>query len=270
MGLGLEYNGTLANVVDQIALTNANAIRLLPNISQLQPSDVQPIIARAISHGLVTYISPGDRTWFGQAAVHTMLTPYLPYLVIDAYQEAEFDDPVRWLSEAQAAVVQVRGYGYSVPLVVISNQYGRDLPTLLAHGADVEAADPIHNTILGWQAYWGSNASNPWTYQQQYNLTWEQAVAQAAAAPFTVQLGLDYVTDFPDWFMDYGHVMDLTKPVGLGWLWWDYYLPFGDTTNDLTSDNSFAHLSTLGQSVVVTQPSGFSSPNPKACKPPGF
>jgi hypothetical protein len=267
VGLGFEINGSLANMIGEVAKTGANAVRILPNVQQLTPAQIATVVDRAVQEGMIVYISPGDTTWFGRSEVISMLAPYQPYLIVDAYQEAAFDDPARWLAEATAAVQMVRSYGYRVPLTVISNQGGRDLPSLLAHGAEIEAADPLGDTILGWQAYWGNSG---W-YQQVYGMTLDEAMTHVNAAPFPIQLGLDALTDatvHPTETLDYASLMNAAQTDKVGWLWWDWRLLGGPKGNDLSTDGTFAHLASVGQDVITTQPAGIADTAVKVCKPP--
>jgi hypothetical protein len=268
LGFGFEVNGSLPNVVDEIAKTGANAVRILPDITQLSTSDVDAVVGRAVQNGLVVYISPGDRTWFGRSEVKTLVDKYEPYILLDAFQEPDYDDAARWESDAKAAVELVRSYGYRVPLVTITNQGGRDVVAALHQGANVVAADPLGNTIIGWQAYWGS--SN-W-YQQKYGMSLQEAMKQIDGAPFAIQMGLDDVTDQVNGVetLDYGSLMNDAKSYGIGWLWWDWRLIGDDRTNDLSKDGTYANLSSLGSDVVSGQAAGIAKSSVKACRPPGF
>lgn len=269
LGLGFEVNGSLANAVVELAKTGANAVRLLPDVSQLSAADLGPVVAAAVQAGLVVFISPGDTTWFGRADAQALIAEYEPYIVLDAFQEAAYDNPTMWLSDAKAAVATVRGYGYRVPLTAISNQYGRDLPTALSKGAQVVAADSLGNTIIGWQAYWGSSNY----YQGLYGLTLDQAMQQVASAAFTIQIGLDDHTDYatdPIETLDYPTLMNDAKTYGVGWLWWDWRLIGSDHSNDLSTDGTFAHLSGFGADVISGQPAGLAKTAVKACRPAGF
>jgi hypothetical protein len=169
-GWGIEVRGSWLTLVDEIARSGANAIRVLPDVSQLQPSDVDMILARATGHQLIVFLSPGDRTWLGRSEVKPVLQKYRPWLVLDAFQEPTYDDPDRWQTEAMAAVRTIRGYGYPGPVTVVGNQYGRDLPSILARGSAMAARDP--QVIFGWQAYWGQSG---W-YASWYDLSLAEGI----------------------------------------------------------------------------------------------
>jgi hypothetical protein len=267
IGLGMEVQGSWNGLVDQIALTNSNAMRFLPNMSQLSLSQIEGIIARAVSHQMVVYLSVGgaNRTWFGQAATKTMLDKYKKWLILDALEEVSYDNRTTWQSDAITAVNYFRGQGYTEPLTVIANNYGRDLPSLLINGPAVVAADPLGRTILGWQSYWGSNDY----WQGVYGLTLAQGINQAAQQAYPIQLG---IINYTDWYIfgnsvveDYVTAMSLAQQNNQGWLWWDYYNPFGNETSLSPTDGMANNLSAVGNVVVNTDPNSITATSRKAC-----
>jgi hypothetical protein len=262
-GLGIgDVNGSFDNLVDEIAKSGANAVRVLPNLEQLGVPELDAIFKRITGHGMVIFLSPGDRNWFAQADVQTLLDKYKGSLIVDAFQEPNYDDRTRWQSDAISAVQAVRDMGYTVPVTVLANQYGRDLPALLQNGANVVSADPLENTILGWQAYWGNTG---W-YQANYGMSLAEAVQTIGKQSFPIQAGIDGFAD-PGDAMDYVSTMQQSQTDNVGWLWWDWYNPFGPS-NNLTADGSAANLTTLGKSVVTEDENGLRSAQ-KACTPAG-
>ena len=266
-GIGIDVRGSWSSLVDQIALTGSNAFRLLPNMSQLTTADVDGIIGRAVYNQMVVFLSVGtaNRAWFGQAATKAMIARYKKWIVLDALEEVTFDDRTRWQSEAIAAIGWFRGQGYTEPVTVIANNYGRDLQSLLRNGAAVVAADPLGRTVLGWQAYWGNNDY----WQGVYGLTLAEGIDQAALQPFPIQLG---IIDYTDWFvfgptvtMDFVPAMARAQANGVGWLWWDYYNPFDTSTSLSPFDGMADNLDATGNVVVNTDPNGIRSTSQRAC-----
>ena len=98
---------------------------------------------------------------------------------------------------------------------------------------EILAADPLHNTFLGWQAYWG----NTGYYQQHYGYSLTEAVDAIVDSGLPIQMGLDHITDLPSTEADYGTLMSAAEANGVGWLWWDFYNPYG-AENNLTVDGS--------------------------------
>jgi mannan endo-1,4-beta-mannosidase len=265
-GQGIAVGGSWLSLVDEIGKTGTNAVRLLPNMSQLSVADLDSILGRVTSLGMVFNVTASAtgaayQAWYAQPDVKAVLLKYEPWLMIDAFNEPNYDDPTRWLSDATTAVAALRAAGYRVPLNVISNQYGRDLPTALAHGQEVFDSDPLKNTIIGWQAYWGDSG---W-YQQQYGMTLAEGVQRTAQAAFPMQIGIDYYSD-PGEKMDYATTMQAAQENEVGWLWWDFYNPFG-RTNNLSADGTVANLTSFGKVVVSTDANSIQNTAKKVCPP---
>lgn len=261
-GQGIDVNGSWLDLTDQIAASGANAVRVLPDLSQLSTADVDSILGRAVGDGLVVFLSPGDRSWFLRSDVEAMLAKYQASLILDAFQEPNYDNRSQWETDVTAAIQQMRGAGYPEPLCVLANLYGRDLPVVLDRGQAVEDSDPLHNTILGWQAYWGQSGY----YQGKYGMTLTQAMQQVDQAAFPIQVGILNQAD-PGDMMDYATVMALAQQYGVGWLWWDWYNPFGGTVYNLSADGTAGNLSSVGHQVVDTLPDNMSQTAAKACPP---
>ena len=247
-GEQLPEGNDWVGLIEQIASSGVNAVRILVGDS-LTVEDVDALITTVTERGMIAYISPyGDAgmQWLGRPEIITMLTSHERHIIIDAFGEPTFDDRERFISESTAAIRQVREWGYRVPVTVTANQFGRDLPSLLELGSQIIASDPLNNTILGWQAYW----STAGYYQGVYDFSLEEAIQAVAAAPFPIQFGLDRVTDFPSTATaDFGTLLAGAEAHGVGWLWWDWYNPYGNE-NNLTEDGSVAHLTATGNTVI--------------------
>ncbi|HKO91539.1 MAG TPA: hypothetical protein VJU61_10325 [Polyangiaceae bacterium] len=263
-GNQLPEGNDWVGLLEQIAQSGVNAVRILAGTDTLGVDDVDALLDTVADHGLVAYITPygneaGD--WLGRPEVRSMLAKHEKYILIDAFGEPTFDDRQRFVSEATAALQRVRAWGYRVPLTVTANQFGRDLPSLLELGARIVAADPLANTVLGWQAYWGQNGY----YQQTYGMSLTEGVAAAKSAPFPIQLGLDRVTDFPSsQTADYEALLAATEQSGIGWLWWDWYNPYGNE-NNLTHDGSATNLTPTGRTVVNSHAASVQKTARRAC-----
>jgi hypothetical protein len=250
-GEQLPQGNDWVGLVEQIAASGVNAVRILASTDRLDTNDVDSLLDVVAEHGMVAYITPygneGMR-WLEGQDVRAMLAEHEKYILIDAFGEPTFDDRERFLTDSTDAIRQVRSWGYRVPLTVTANQFGRDLPSVLELGAEIVASDPLHNTVLGWQAYWSQGGY----YQDTYGMSLTEAVDAIARAPFPIQLGLDRVTDFPaSDTADYGTLMSATQAHGVGWLWWDWFNPYGNE-NNLTENGSAAALTATGSSVIKT------------------
>jgi mannan endo-1,4-beta-mannosidase len=248
-GEQLPQGNDWVGLIEQIASTGVNAVRILASTGTLSTSDVDTLLGVVADNGMVAYITPyGDEgmRWLEAEDVRAMLAKHAKYILIDAFGEPTFDDRERFISESMRAIRDVRSWGYRVPLTVTANQYGRDLPSLFELGEQILSADPLHNVVFGWQAYWGRNGY----YQQHYGMDLSEAVEAVARAPYPIQLGLDHVTDFPSTeTADYGTLLSATEANGVGWLWWDWYNPYG-SENNLTENGQASRLTETGSNVV--------------------
>jgi hypothetical protein len=264
--LGYETNGSLEGTIDQIALTGASAIRMLPDTSpgQLTFARVDELFAHAVSHGLVIYwtMLNGDSADWALPEVIAIANKYKQWLVLDAQVEPDHDDPVLWLSDSLAAVSYMRGLGYEHPLLLMTTMFGRNLPNLINQGATVAAADPLGRTMFGWQAYWGDSGF----YQGEYGMTIAEGVAAAAQQTFPIQVGFDHFTDGVE-VADWSSGMAVAEANNVGWLWWHWYSSFW-SDNNLTLDGQYTNLDQVfGEAVVHTDLNGIENTAIKVCNP---
>lgn len=262
---GIDVGGSWDALIDEIAKTGANAVRILP-AKDLTAAEIDAVIARIVGHGMVFNITRQEPGWFEDPHLRAVLMKYEPWLMLDAFNEPVYDDRARWLDDVKASILAARAAGYRVPLNVLANHYGRDLPSVLDHGDEIVATDPMHNVILGWQAYWGSATA---ALAPQYGMTVTEGATAAAAKSFVVQLGLDYYTDpeiDPLQLLDYQAMMETAAAHELGWLWWDFYNPFG-RKNNATADGTATNLTAPGAVVVHGSPYGIEHSSARACTP---
>jgi len=263
-GNQLPQGNDWVGLIEQIAASGVNAVRILAGTDTLALGDVDALIEIASAHGMIAYVSPygnDGMQWLGEPEVRAMLAKHERHIIIDAFGEPTFDDRDRFVTESTDAIRQVREWGYRVPLTVTANQFGRDLPSLLELGAEIVASDPLNNTVLGWQAYWSSSGY----YQNLYGFSLEEAVQAVADAPFPIQLGLDRITDYPATdTADFGALLSATETHGIGWLWWDWYNPYGNE-NNLTEDGSTARLTPTGNTVINTHEASIQKTSKPAC-----
>jgi hypothetical protein len=262
-GEQLPQGNDWLGLIHEISDSGVNAVRILVGES-LGADDVDALLDVVAEHGMVGYITPygnDNMGWLAREDVKSVLAKHEKYIIIDAFGEPTFDDRERFVNDSIATIARVRSMGYRVPLTVTANQFGRDLPSLFELGPQIVAADPLGNTILGWQAYWGSSGY----YHQHYGMSFEQALDAIGQAPFPIQLGLDRVTDFPSSeTADFGTLMSATQEHGVGWLWWDWYNPYGNE-NNLTENGNVDRLTTTGTTVLETHPASVQNTSKRVC-----
>jgi mannan endo-1,4-beta-mannosidase len=256
--------GSFSWLIDEIALTKANAVRFLPEINNATASvnvslqQISDALARAIQNGLIIDLHL-DAAWFAQPAVKTMLQPYLGSIIATVFGEPGYDNVTQWKTEAKAAIAAFRAAGYQIPVNVLANNFGRDLPGILNNGAEILASDPFHKTIFGWQAYW--NAS----YQSYYGMTLAQAALAINNAAFPVHMGITYVADTAT-TVDYRQEMALADQYKISWLYWHYHNRPGFDIYNISTDGYHNHLMAEGNVIVLNDPHSLQNVAPvKAC-----
>jgi len=259
-GKQFSADGTLTGLASELAKTSSNAVRLLPQIAELSARDLDGMLAAFAAQKIIVYLSPGERSWFKRKEIREVLLRHEGGLILDAFQEPTYDDVPRWVKEAKAAIADLRSAGYTAPLTVLGNQYGRDLRSLLDHGAELVAADTLHNTIIGWQAYWGTSG---W-YQKDHGLSLSEGVQKCAEQSFPIQLGIDLYADKGEQ-MDYAEVMDAAESEGLGWLWWNFWNQWDDLGNNASKDGTAKNLTEVGEKVIHSDPNSIEKTAKKAC-----
>ncbi len=220
-------------IVTEIGKSGANAVRVLPYYTDDTPTgeskstagQIEEMIRKGIAANMLVDLAvDGGR----HPDVHlrpeilALIKKYEPWLVLHAMGEAYQDTHVEWADEAIRVIKKCRAAGLVLPLYIMSRTGGRNLPCILNQGARVFDADPQHNVVFGWQAYWGSGGG----YQDNYGMSLPDAFRKAAAAPFPIQVGLMWHSDHQDagdnQTIPYQDLMKLAAELDLGWLWWDW------------------------------------------------
>lgn len=182
--------------------------------------------------------------WY-RPEVLALIRKYEPWIGLHIVGESGAGSDADWVKYANTQVKRMRGMGVTCPLYVMARTSGRNLPSALKAGGQIVDADPEHNVIIGWQAYWGSEGY----YQREYGMTLEQAMRAAANAPFPIQVGLTNRSDPQDdspQTTPYLDLMRWAKELDLGWLWWDWRMGI----DNLTTDGVFGHWATWGNGTV--------------------
>jgi mannan endo-1,4-beta-mannosidase len=243
-----------SSFVSEIGKTGANSVRILPQITAPTPdgapveslAGVEELIQLGIeNHMLVDIAIDGGKSTdvYLRADVKALLLEYERNLVIHAQGESYAGSQDEWVAGSKAVIAKMRGAGYRAPLYIMTIDAGRNLPAILARGAEILASDPLQNVVFGWQAYWGSSNY----YQNTYGMTLAAAMEAVRDSSLAIQVGLLRTTD-PGETMNYSPVMADAESYQIGWLWWDWRM----STDDLTTDGTYGHWAANGLDVAVT------------------
>ena len=250
------------SIIPEIARTGANTVRIVAyyrpetpptdGVDYLTIPQIEKMIQIAIANHMIPDVAIAGGKFpsvYLRTEVKQMLLKYQGKILIHMMGEGEQDTTARWISDAKANIAALRTAGYTAPLYVLANYYGRQLPTILSGAPQVLSSDPLHNVIFGWQAYWGEPGNY---YQHLFGMTLHQAMQKVRDAPYMIQVGLTYETDpwMNDDKMDYRGAMRDAQNYDIGWLWWDWRLSSG--TASLTTDGVYGHWESYGADVAVT------------------
>lgn len=257
--------------IGEIGESGATGCRFLPYYTRTPSTGDQPCTIDMIEAGLQWAVKSrmfcdlavdGGQVpdvWY-RPEVMALIRKYEPWIGLHLVGESGEPSDVAWARSSIASVKRMREQGVTCPLYVMGRTSGRNLPSILKAGRQIIDADPEHNIIFGWQAYWGSDGH----YQREYGMSLEQAMRAAANAPFMVQVGLINRSDPQDGSPQTTPYLDLmrwAKELDLSWFWWDWRMGI----DNLTTDGQYGHWATWNddddQGATRAQAIAVSSPH---------
>lgn len=224
-----DYN----QYINEAAAAGVNTIRVIPYIKHPAPAGTGGVVSTAELNEVIWQIEDAgllaDVAVDGGAYVDSWLDSGVSANVIDekagtvvhAKGEGQESTGLSWSTNAKSVISQLRAKGYTQPLYILSNTYGRNLPTILQYGPGVLASDPLKSVVFGWQAYWGSSNY----YQNLYGMTVDQGIQKAYDSGLCIQVGVMEHTDpGTSDTLNVSAVISKLNTLNMGWLWWDWRL----------------------------------------------
>lgn len=261
-------------ILPQIAMTGANTCRILVSYltmttgSPYSVADIDAAISAGLNGGMFIELAVdggGDPSVYLDSGILSLILKWGRWIAVHLVGESDAASDNAWAAEVIDAVTNIRAAGVTCPLYAISRVFGRSLSCLLNKGAEVLAADPLHNMVFGWQAYWGlpTGTVDPINsmdgfYQGEDDMTLLEALDACAAAAFPIQIGLMAHSD-PEiddtLLIPYSDMMAELRSRSLGWLWWDYR----EGPDNLTDSGEFGDWTVYGDDVVDNDPNGIAN-----------
>ncbi|MES2384546.1 MAG: hypothetical protein V4593_08350 [Pseudomonadota bacterium] len=181
----------------------ANAVAPLFEDGFASQTEVKAFLDAALLLGLVVFVNAdhqgnfagGTQGWADEAWLATLMNGYPNVILecdVETYVQNGDASTAAWVTAEKAKVAKFRAAGHKSPIKVGAHAGGRDVSYPLAKGAEVLAADPEHNLVYTFQAYWG--AAGTW-YQSSNNFADGLAGTKAALAACAVS-GLCFVPGF--------------------------------------------------------------------------
>lgn len=241
------------NKLKEMAKTGNNGLRLVGGVTKnytYSYEEYAAIIDTAISLGMYVLLSPSADSgmiYFQRPEVKAIIDARKDYILIDGTQEVG-GDAEAWRDSALNRLSILRDYGYDVPIVFMSNGFGRKHQTVIDYGPEVFAADPLARSMFAIQAYWDAWDSIPARLQNLYDLEIpiQIGVTSEAEAPWTNP------STNPRRVIEFAHQYDFH------WMIWAWHLQYQSDHYNISSTGTFgdwvSYLSYYSEDLAVNSP----------------
>jgi mannan endo-1,4-beta-mannosidase len=269
--------------IPEIAKTGANCIRVgwgikNLNLTPTSPADLDHIIQTCRDNGMIPIVGLWDYTdepdggfsrlpeytafWTSQEMVQ-LVKKHEGCLIVNIANEAATgdednnDDLQEFVRAYSFSVQQIRAAGINVPLVIDGMDQGKSLRCFSKIGAELTAADPLHNLLFSFHPYWPKRLTTGTT-------SILDAFHEAIDAEIPFIMG--EISKFGAWAdgasvcsaageVDYMQFIELANTYRIGWLAWEWGPgngvmdendQFRSCPNmDATSDRTFLSLTSV-------------------------
>ena len=236
--------------IDQIALSNANCVRLPWYI--ITPDGATPqstfnnldyldsAISKCIQYKMIPIIELHDQTcsddttalislanWYTQPSVLSILNKYEHSIIIDIANEALYVDWASNSASAQTTFIHtyttiiniLRVAGITIPLMIDGPDCGTNLEVLANVGSLLETTDPQHNLIFSAHAYWYAYANND---SLQMLTKIDYALSKNIPFIFGEVANLQDDVSLCQYSLNYSALLNICKQKKVGWLAWSW------------------------------------------------
>jgi mannan endo-1,4-beta-mannosidase len=280
-------------LIDQIALTGANCVRLPWYKNHPNPtahavySDVaklDSVLSKCIQHDLIPILELHDLTcahnpeglislaeWFEQPAIKALIDKYKHSIIVNIANEAlhiswtgsEATGKTTFINTYTTIVNNLRSSGISVPLMIDASECGNNIDVLSDMAATLQGNDPQHNLIFSVHAYW-------WGYSNMDSTRARNMIENAISKNFPLVFGevanlQDEADEYCAYTLPYKPVMNILQEKKLGWMAWSW-------DNDvcperqITTAGSVSSLTTFGTDILTNGYYGLNTTSPAKSK----
>jgi hypothetical protein len=167
----------------------------------------------------------------------------------------------QFLDGYKRAIDSLRGWGYTVPLVIDASTWGQNVDMIFATWEEIQAHDPLHNVLFSVHSYWGDT--------RNYNRVASESVNKGL--PVIIGEGPS-PTRYPTCEMlDYETGLEVCALNEIGWLPWSWGGVAGNhcvPNFDLATDGIFGQWKTLhAADMMVDHPHSLMR---TSSRPPSF
>ncbi|AUD02460.1 cellulase family glycosylhydrolase [Spirosoma pollinicola] len=260
----------------QIAKTGANCVRIVWEMNAANPlTRLDQLISNARASNLIPIVGLWDFTetddggfshlndyvnYWKSPAVVNLIKKHQAYLIVNIANEAATGDETNsadlttYATAYKSAVLKLRSAGINVPLMIDGMDRGKSLLCFAQKGPEILNADPKHNLIFSFHAYW------PKTDTDSDPTFIANAFAKVSSLPIVLVIGelagfgagQDNTKCAAPGTVDYLQFAQRADTARMGWMLWEWG-PKGDpncASMDITTDGTFSSILTTPNTWV--------------------
>lgn len=271
----------------QIALTGANSVRIVLSkeyctfppptytcvTNTTTAAYVEPMIEACLNSNMIPVVELHDYTsssnpaadlvaaanWWTAPDMLEMLLEHQNYLIINLANEPSNSNYPPSISEQNtyynanvAAITILRNAGYTCPIMIDGMHHGKDHLFFLNRGANLLAADPLHNLIFSVHTYWP--AGGIYVQVSDAQMTSNINAMAATNLPFVIgemaHSEIQGVTQVP---INYNLLMNLLEEKDFGYMvWWWGLTGSSNNVLTMTTNGMYNSWKPEGQIMAIT------------------
>ena len=228
-----------ATILPKIAQSGANAVRLVW-LTSGSPTDLDLLINNCIKNKMIPLVDLHDATgnwgnlqtcinYWKRGDVVSVMNKYKKWVLLNIANEAG-DASVsndQFRAAYIDAVAQLRGVGYTMPLIIDASDWGKNENSITATWSAISQSDPQRNCIFSLHPYWVNDIN---TQQTRFTNFFNAVVANnipVILGEGPEPYGWNCSSPIP-----YVWALQQLQNLQIGWLAWSWgYVQNGDCTN---------------------------------------
>lgn len=253
---------TGARLIPEIAQTGANSVRLVWTEEYGNKDQLVELIENCIGHRMIAM--PECHSATGEwdkldLCINFWKDPVLmegikrnkSWTLLNIGNEVGDGNvtAMQFLDGYKRAIDSLRGWGYTVPIVIDASTWGQNVDIVFATWKEIQAHDPLHNILFSVHSYWGDTGN--------YDRIASESVNNGL--PVIIGEGPSPTRYSSCEILDYGTGLEVADRNGIGWLSWSWGgLPNGHCVPnfDHTYNGTFgAWRTTYAADMMVDHPS---------------
>lgn len=219
--------------IGEMAKTGMNALRVVSAWDGKNAYTLEQWTALLDScrkYNLYAIIAAGHSSteFFAKPEVKAMIEPRKDWVMFDGIQEVT-GTAEAWRDTALARVGRIREAGYDLPILLTSNNYGRNWRTICKYSPEVYASDPQKNLVFCVQGYYANRGD------------YKEAFDSLALLPYPVQIGVcrPVASPWTDHTVHMRHSIDLCHQHDFSWMVWAWFLYFQNHDDNMSLGSKF-------------------------------